>query len=160
MLWQNGGGWGHAVSPDMARWTRLGKKVLAVAGPNAWDGSLTLDAAVNNGAPVALFDCTAPSRDRVGHNHSCSGLPVSPSPSPSLSSPQSPPSSNNSAGIVGIGDPSYIGIARPVDLNDPNLTATCKHSYHSESGDVNILQHAISFEAHAAYIMTLAFNVY
>ena len=38
--------------------------------------------------------------------------------------PAAPSSANNGGSRVGFGDPSFIGIARPADLNDPNLTAT------------------------------------
>ena len=104
-MWQDNGGWGHAISADLAHWEQLPKPYAeAILGPNAWDGSLT----ILDGKPVALFDCTDPARDRVGHQASCSGLNVT----------------NNTADAVGaaIGDPSFIGIARPADLTDPNLT--------------------------------------
>ena len=51
IMWQANGGWAHAVSSDLAHWTSLSVKTsLAVAGPNAWDGSLT----ILDGKPVAL----------------------------------------------------------------------------------------------------------
>lgn len=49
------------------------RKHPTIPGPNAWDGSMTVLQGVNNGAPVALFDCTDPARDRPGYLTSCSG---------------------------------------------------------------------------------------
>lgn len=102
IMFQHNGGWGHVVSKNLASWSTLSKKALAIDGPNAWDGSLSFV----DGKPVAIFDCTSPARDRVGYNRSCNGL-----------------NTTNVTRGLGIGDPSFLGIARPVDYNDPNLTA-------------------------------------
>jgi hypothetical protein len=130
MMWQSNGGWGHAISGDLAHWSKL--KDLAIAGPNAWDGSLT----ILDGKPVALFDCTDPARDRPGHLRSCSGLNTTNNTVAAGSSEQQQQQQEKEgqAGeterMVGattaIGDPSFIGIARPADLADVNLTTWVK----------------------------------
>ena len=124
MMWQEDSGWAHAVSTDLAHWEKLvdphrqTHAALAIAGPNAWDGSLTIAPGVAFGMPVALFDCTDPARDRVGHLHSCTGLNTT------NASRRSADENAGGGGSLGFGDPSFIGIARPIDDADPNLTAT------------------------------------
>ena len=134
MMWQGDGGWDHATSPDMARWTTVTqppnhrKGQPAIAGPSGWDGSMTIIPSIDGGLPVALFDCI-PGKDAVGiKSASCSNYSsrnaaaaastgdVAARP-PALNVAARPPALN-------FGDPSFIGIARPVDANDPNLAAT------------------------------------
>jgi hypothetical protein len=107
-MWQLNSGWGHAVSKDLAHWSVL--QELAIAGPNTWDGSLT----ILDGKPVVMFDCTDPKKDRVGWPHSCSGLNTTEF------------EADQTSGRVGIGDPSFLGIARPTNLSDANLTTWSK----------------------------------
>jgi hypothetical protein len=123
MMWQGDGGWDHATSADMARWTKVTqpanhrKGQPAIAGPSGWDGSMTIIPSIDGGQPVALFDCI-PGKDAVGiKSASCSNY----------SSPGATASTGNDFArrpALNFGDPSFIGIARPVDANDPNLTAT------------------------------------
>ena len=125
MMWQSNSGWGHAISGDLAHWSKL--EDLAIAGPNAWDGSLT----ILDGKPVALFDCTDPARDRPGHLRSCSGLNTTNNTatagSPEQQQEEKGRETERAVGAgAAIGDPSFIGIARPADLADINLTTWVK----------------------------------
>jgi hypothetical protein len=122
MMWQGDGGWDHAVSTDMARWTKVmqssnpRKGQPAIAGPSGWDGSITIIPSIDNGQPAALFDCI-PGKDAVGiKSASCSNYSAPAVAEWTTASASRPP--------LRFGDPSYIGIARPIDANDPNLTAT------------------------------------
>jgi len=123
MMWQGDGGWDHAVSTDMARWTKVmlssnprhGQP--AIAGPSGWDGSMTILPSIDNGQPIALFDCI-PGNDAVGiKSASCSNYssPTTTETATTTTTPRHP---------LTFGDPSFIGIARPIDASDPNLTAT------------------------------------
>jgi len=51
VMHQRNGGWGHLVSTDFVKWSRLPN---AIDG-GSWDGSLT----ILDGKPVILFDCTS-----------------------------------------------------------------------------------------------------
>ena len=86
--------WAHLVSTDLAHWTRL----PSVLSPNGdWDGALT----ILDGKPVILFDCFNVADCR---------------PPPTNNIP-APPSVG-----TGTGDPPIVGVARPADPTDPNLT--------------------------------------
>ena len=125
MMWQGDGGWEHAVSADMARWTIVKesanpRKVQpAIAGPSGWDGSMTIIPGIDSGRPVALFDCI-PGKDAVGiKSASCSNYS-----SPAAAAATSTGDVGARRPALAFGDPSFIGIARPVDATDPNLAAT------------------------------------
>ena len=86
--------WAHLVSTDFIHWSRL----PSVLSPNGdWDGALT----VLDGMPIILFDCF------------------------NVADCRPPPSGNRTALLeqrAGVGDPPIVGVARPVDPSDPNLT--------------------------------------
>lgn len=87
--------WAHLVSTDMVHWTRL----PSALSPNGdWDGSLT----ILNGKPVIMYDCY--------------NIPDC-----------LPPNKTHARTSIGAthakaGDPPHVGVARPADSNDQNLT--------------------------------------
>ena len=89
--------WGLA---DLVHWSRL----PSALSPNGdWDGSLTL----LDGKPVIMYDCY--------DIPDC--LPLNASSHP----PQAELTSS-----ARLGDPPHVGVARPVDASDPNLTSWAK----------------------------------
>jgi hypothetical protein len=110
MFHQGGGGWLHYVSDDFTSWSEL----PTIIPPGGWDGSLTLLRQPNGSvAPLILYDCTSikgckPAGDDDNDDESGGGAG----------------GSGNS--IVGMGDPPIVGVARPVDPSDPNLTSWVK----------------------------------
>lgn len=103
MFHQGGGGWLHYVSDDYISWTPL----PTIIPPGGWDGSLTLlkqpDGSV---APLILYDCTSVQGCRPAHG--AAGTDVE--------------------SEIAVGDPPIVGVARPVNASDPNLTAWVKDS--------------------------------
>ena len=92
----------------MVKWARL----PSALSPNGdWDGSLT----VLDGKPVILYDCynipdcLPPNKTAVGKR-----MPAA------IAAPPFPPLGSN------LGDPPHVGVARPVDPSDPNLTVWSK----------------------------------
>ena len=88
--------WAHLVSTDLVHWTRI-KSALSPNGD--WDGALSFI----DGKPIIMYDCY----------NVADCKPLVP---PGLNHPTVPP----------LGDPAIVGVARPVDLNDPNLTSWAK----------------------------------
>ena len=124
----------------------------AIAGPSGWDGSMTIIPSIDSGTPVALFDCI-PGKDAVGiKSASCSNYSSAPSaaaPAPAAAAAASNAtaeqhgtamaaavSAEDRRPAVAFGDPSFIGIARPIDASDPNLTATWRKD---DRGHISIL---------------------
>ena len=130
MMWQGDGGWDHATSPDMARWTEVTQSANhhkgqpAIAGPSGWDGSMTIIPSIDSGHPVALFDCI-PGKDAVGiKSASCSNYSSLDAAEPAAAAASTDNSVEVRRPALNFGDPSFIGIARPIDANDPTLAAT------------------------------------
>ena len=87
--------WAHLVSTDLAHWTRI----QSALSPNGdWDGALT----ILNGKPIILFDCYNV-RDCRPQNDTIARGPWHPAVDTPL-------------------DPSIVGVARPADYNDANLS--------------------------------------
>ena len=88
--------WAHLVSTDLAHWTRI----ESALSPNGdWDGSVTLI----DGKPVILYDCFNVADCR-------------PPPPPAAAAPLV-----SSRWGEGSGDPAIVGVARPVNYDDPDL---------------------------------------
>ena len=126
----------------------------AIAGPSGWDGSMTIIPSIDSGTPVALFDCI-PGKDAVGiKSASCSNYSAAtPTAAAAALAAAAAAASNATAEqhgtamaaavseedrrpAVAFGDPSFIGIARPIDASDPNLTATWRKD---DRGHISIL---------------------
>lgn len=94
--------WAHLVSTDLVHWTRF----PSVLSPNGdWDGTLT----ILDGEPVILFDCYDVA-DCLPEPHAEEWV--------SRRATQSTPN-----------DRTIVGVARPVDLKDVNLTVWTKDSH-------------------------------
>ena len=92
--------WAHLVSTDLAHWSRISSALS----PNGdWDGSLTL---LPDGQPVILFDCyNVP--DCNGSVLTRTSRRQAPRPSTQRPEPNDHP---------------LVGVARPSNISDPNLT--------------------------------------
>ena len=93
---QRNNDWGHLISKDFVHWRRLPDAVLS----GSWDGSLTiLKNEHGSMEPIILFDCTS--------LKNCL-----------------PPGASTTVleDTFGSGDPPIIGVARPSNISDPNLT--------------------------------------
>jgi sucrose-6-phosphate hydrolase SacC (GH32 family) len=90
--------WAHLVSTDLVTWTRI----PSALSPNGdWDGSLT----ILDGEPVIMYDCyNIP--DCLPLNKTATAITTAPR--------------------LGLGDPPHVGVARPVDPSDANLTTWAK----------------------------------
>jgi len=101
MFKQGGGGWQHYVSQDFVGWS----EIATIIPPGGWDGSLTLLKRPSGTIePVILYDCT-----------SVAGCRPAAAREPEGTAPT-------------LGDPPIIGVARPADPSDPNLTVWVKDS--------------------------------
>ncbi len=94
-------GWAHAISYDGARWKNkryplTPDDVHSYDARGAYDGSLTVDPDVNGGEPLILYD-------------------IVPAPEP-----------QNDTESVDLGDLPLLGVARPTDPSDPELTEWTK----------------------------------
>ena len=100
-------GWEHHVSEDWVRWRQL----PTILQPGAADGSLSL---LDEG-PVIMWDCNSAADCRPRQSHR---------------------QRRGSLLDVGhcVGDASIIGIARPVDAGDPNLTTWRKDAHVAVAG--------------------------
>ena len=123
----------------------------AIAGPSGWDGSMTIIPSIDSGTPVALFDCI-PGKDAVGiksascSNYSSALSAAAPAAAAAAASNATAEqhgtamaaavSAEDRRPAVAFGDPSFIGIARPIDASDPNLTATWRKD---DRGHISIL---------------------
>ena len=92
--------WAHLVSTDLAHWTRLPS---ALAPNGDWDGTLTL----LDGKPSILYDCA---------NLVPGCIPPNASVLPAESAPLH----------LAPNDPARVGVARPADYEDANLTKWIK----------------------------------
>ena len=106
-------GWAHAVSYDGAHWKNVRYPIIPDTDPKhvydacgCYDGSLTHHPAVNDGNPIALYDIS-PALD-----------PAAP-PVRAGTDDEDGEGKPNSQG--GSGDRPIQGVARPADLNDPEL---------------------------------------
>lgn len=100
-------GWAHAISYDGAHWKNLRYPIIPDVDPKhqydacgCYDGSLTHHPDVNNGNPIALYD-------------------ISPALEPADES--SIDDGERTKARSGTGDRPIQGLARPADLNDPEL---------------------------------------
>jgi hypothetical protein len=99
----------HLVSTDLAHWTRL----PSALSPNGdWDGSLTI---MDDGKPVIMYDCYN-IVDCRPPNASSSAVAAATTTAAVSSSARSV------AAHTRMGDPPHVGVARPVDADDANLT--------------------------------------
>ena len=94
----------RGATTDFARWTRL----PSALSPNGdWDGALSFV----DGEPVIMFDCYNVPDCRPPAATAIQGGSVSATAPPAR---------------FGTGDPAIVGVAHPVDKNDPNLTKWTK----------------------------------
>ena len=101
MMHQRNNNWGHVISQDFVHWDRLPDALVG----GSWDGSLTILENESGGLePVILYDCTS--------IKNC--LPPGDFAAP--------------GGTFRAGDPPIIGVARPINMSDPNLTVWGKDS--------------------------------
>lgn len=100
------------VSTDLVHWSRK----PSVLSPNGdWDGALT----ILNGQPVIMFDCfNVPDCRPPPLNSSASRSPILIQNQQQLRAEKE----DRLRKRVESGDPPIVGVARPVDPSDPNLT--------------------------------------